>query len=270
MSDAPLVWIDCEMTGLDLEADALIEVACIVTDAELNPLGTGVNVVIKPPADAIEAMSEFVTTMHTTSGLITELDDGMTMADAQRAVMDYVKSQIGSNRAPLAGNTVGMDKAFLDRDMPELMELLALPRGRRQFHQGTGAPLVPPGVLQRPRQDGRPPRDGRHRGLDSRASLLPRDRIRAAARPRFGRREGRRGRRHGARSPSERALAANRKAVVCGDSLALVHFSLAVRPMVGVAQLVEHLVVVQAAAGSSPVTHPRRRRPLAHAGGLLA
>ena len=124
MSDAPLVWIDCEMTGLDLEADALIEVACIVTDGELNPLGTGVNVVIKPPADAMEAMSEFVTTMHTTSGLITELDEGMTMADAQRAVMKYVKSQIGSIRAPLAGNTVGMDKAFLDRDMPELMELL--------------------------------------------------------------------------------------------------------------------------------------------------
>ena len=124
MSDAPLVWIDCEMTGLNLEADALIEVACIVTDAELNPLGTGINVVIKPPADAIEVMSEFVTTMHTTSGLITELDAGMTMADAQRAVMEYVKSQIGSNRAPLAGNTVGMDKAFLDRDMPELMGLL--------------------------------------------------------------------------------------------------------------------------------------------------
>src|ERR1035437_1371864 len=91
MSDAPLVWIDCEMTGLDLEADALIEVAWIVTDAGLKPLGTGINVVIKPPAPAIEAMSEFVTTMHTTSGLITELDAGMTMADAQRAVMEYVK-----------------------------------------------------------------------------------------------------------------------------------------------------------------------------------
>ncbi len=112
------------MTGLDLEADALIEVACIVTDAELNPLGAGVNVVIRPPAAAIETMSEFVTTMHKTSGLITELDDGMAMADAQRVLIEYVKSKIGSNRAPLAGNTVGMDKAFLDRDMPELMELL--------------------------------------------------------------------------------------------------------------------------------------------------
>lgn len=124
MPDAPLVWIDCEMTGLDLTTDALIEVACIVTDAELKPLGAGVNVVIKPPADAIEAMGDFVRNMHVTSGLLPELDGGMTMADAQHAVVDYVKSQIGANRAPLAGNTVGMDKAFLDRDMPELMALL--------------------------------------------------------------------------------------------------------------------------------------------------
>lgn len=124
MADAPLVWIDCEMTGLDLENDALIEVACIVTDAELNPLGSGVNVVIRPPAKAIEAMGDFVRTMHVKSGLLPELDGGLTMADAQRKLIDYVTAQVGSTRAPLAGNTVGMDKAFLDRDMPELMELL--------------------------------------------------------------------------------------------------------------------------------------------------
>lgn len=124
MTDAPLVWIDCEMTGLDLTADALIEVACIVTDASLNRLGDGVSVVIRPPAGAVEAMSEFVTTMHTTSGLLPELEGGMTMEDAQRVVVDYVKSQVGSQRPPLAGNTVGMDKAFLERDMPELMGLL--------------------------------------------------------------------------------------------------------------------------------------------------
>ena len=124
MSDAPLVWIDCEMTGLNLAADALIEVACIVTDASLNRLGEGVSVVIRPPAGAIEAMSEFVTTMHVTSGLLPELENGLSMEDAQRIVVDYVKSQVGNTRAPLAGNTVGMDKAFLERDMPELMELL--------------------------------------------------------------------------------------------------------------------------------------------------
>ena len=124
MPEAPLVWIDCEMTGLDLTTDALIEVACIVTDAELNPLGRGVSVVIKPSAEALESMGDFVRTMHVTSGLLPELDAGMDMADAERIILDYVKAQIGSTRAPLAGNTVGMDKAFLDRDMPELMALL--------------------------------------------------------------------------------------------------------------------------------------------------
>ncbi len=124
MPEAPLVWIDCEMTGLDLTTDALIEVACIVTDAELTPLGHGVSVVIKPSPKALESMGDFVRNMHVTSGLLSELDGGMTMADAQQVVMDYVKAQIGSVRAPLAGNTVGMDKAFLDRDMPDLMALL--------------------------------------------------------------------------------------------------------------------------------------------------
>lgn len=124
MPDAPLVWIDCEMTGLDLTTDALIEVACIVTDAELNPLGDGISVVIKPPAEALDVMSDFVREMHVTSGLLPELEAGLTMQEAQQKVIDYVVEQAKGVRAPLAGNTVGMDKAFLDRDMPQLMELL--------------------------------------------------------------------------------------------------------------------------------------------------
>lgn len=124
MSDAPLVWIDCEMTGLDLATDALIEVACIVTDAELNSLGEGVSVIIKPPSDAVEVMTDFVRQMHVKSGLLPELDGGLTMEDAQRQLVDYVTAKVKGFRAPLAGNTVGMDKAFLDRDMPELMGLL--------------------------------------------------------------------------------------------------------------------------------------------------
>ncbi len=124
MTDAPLVWIDCEMTGLDLTTDALIEVACIVTDADLNPLGEGVSVVIKPPAEMLDVMTDFVRQMHVKSGLLPELDGGLTMEDAQRKVVDYVTAQVKGFRAPLAGNTVGMDKAFLDRDMPELMALL--------------------------------------------------------------------------------------------------------------------------------------------------
>ncbi|WP_062204243.1 oligoribonuclease [Demequina salsinemoris] len=125
MASDQLVWIDCEMTGLDLENDALVEVACLVTDAELNVLGEGVSVVIRPPAGAVEQMNDFVTKMHETSGLLPELEHGTTMEDAQQQVLAYVNKHIPAGaRPPLAGNTVGMDKAFLERDMPQLMERL--------------------------------------------------------------------------------------------------------------------------------------------------
>ncbi|WP_430867347.1 oligoribonuclease [Demequina aurantiaca] len=124
MADAPLVWIDCEMTGLDIEADALVEVACLVTDAELNVLGEGVSVVIKPSAESLAQMNDFVTNMHVNSGLLPELEGGTTMAEAQQLVLDYVKAHVPHGKAPLAGNTVGMDKMFLGRDMPELMDHL--------------------------------------------------------------------------------------------------------------------------------------------------
>lgn len=117
-----IVWIDCEMTGLDLRADALVEVAAVVTDSELNVLGEGVDVVIAPPAEAVEQMNDFVRDMHTTSGLIEELPGGMTLADAEQAVLDYVREWVPDpGKAPLAGNSVGTDKMFLDRDMPELV-----------------------------------------------------------------------------------------------------------------------------------------------------
>jgi len=124
MPEMPLVWIDCEMTGLDTVKDALIEVACLVTDAELNVLGEGISVVIRPTDTALEGMGDFVRQMHTTSGLITELDGGMTMADAEAAVLEYVRAHVPAGKAPLAGNTIGMDKAFLERDMPLLMSHL--------------------------------------------------------------------------------------------------------------------------------------------------
>lgn len=116
-----LVWIDCEMTGLSLEDDALVEVAALVTDYELNVLGDGVDLVIKPPAKALEQMNEVVTRMHTASGLITELDAGTTLRDAEEQVLDYVRQFVKEPRkAPLAGNTIGTDRAFLARDMTEL------------------------------------------------------------------------------------------------------------------------------------------------------
>jgi len=116
-----LVWIDCEMTGLDLENDALIEVAALVTDFDLNVLGDGVDVVVKPPAAALEQMIDFVRTMHETSGLLTLLDDGLAMAEAEAQVLGYVREHCpDGSRPPLAGNTVATDRTFLARDMPTL------------------------------------------------------------------------------------------------------------------------------------------------------
>jgi oligoribonuclease len=116
-----LVWIDCEMTGLDYVADALIEIACVVTDFELNPLGEGVDLVIKPPVEAMAQMDPFVRTMHEKSELITELDSGITLADAEGQVLAYVREHCTEgSRPPLAGNTVATDRAFIARDMPTL------------------------------------------------------------------------------------------------------------------------------------------------------
>jgi oligoribonuclease len=120
-----IVWIDCEMTGLDLSRDALIEVAVLVTDSQLDVLGEGLDVVIACPPEALETMPDVVRTMHTTSGLLEELSDGISMDEAQRLVMDYVREHVPDpGKAPLAGNTVGTDRGFLARDMPELDEHL--------------------------------------------------------------------------------------------------------------------------------------------------
>lgn len=116
-----IVWIDCEMTGLDLAHDALIEVAALVTDYELHELDAGMDVVIRPPAEALAQMDDFVRDMHTVSGLLRELPDGVTMAQAQEAVLAYIRSHVPeAGKAPLGGNTVGTDRRFLARDMPEL------------------------------------------------------------------------------------------------------------------------------------------------------
>ena len=128
MSDR-LVWIDCEMTGLDLSRDALIEVAVLVTDSDLNVLGDGIDVVIAPPADELpgllENMVEVVRAMHTASGLLEELAGGISMAEAQERILAYVREHVPEPRkAQLAGNSVGTDRGFLARDMPELEQHL--------------------------------------------------------------------------------------------------------------------------------------------------
>jgi oligoribonuclease len=116
-----LVWIDCEMTGLDLARDALIEIACIVTDGQLVPVDDGVDVVIKPPAEALDHMPEVVRDMHTASGLLDELGAGITLAEAQEQILAYVREHVHESRkVPLCGNSIATDRTFIARDMPEL------------------------------------------------------------------------------------------------------------------------------------------------------
>lgn len=116
-----LVWIDCEMTGLDLRRDALIEIAALVTDSELNILDAGIDLVIKPPQEAVEQMSQVVRDMHTTSGLLEALPGGITLAEAEDRVLEYVRTHVpGAKKAPLCGNSIATDRSFLARDMPAL------------------------------------------------------------------------------------------------------------------------------------------------------
>jgi len=116
-----LVWIDCEMTGLNPEADCLVEVAVVITNSELEILDEGLNVVIKPRPESWANMNDFVRNMHTESGLIHEVENGLELADAEQAILEYVKRFVPEARqAPLAGNTIGTDRMFLNRYMPEL------------------------------------------------------------------------------------------------------------------------------------------------------
>jgi oligoribonuclease len=116
-----LVWIDCEMTGLDPSFDEIVEIACIVTDAELNELDDGITLVVKPGEESFAGMDDFVVNMHTVSGLIEEIPGGIALGDAEQQVLDYVKTHVPEARkAPLAGSSVYVDRGFLARYMPEL------------------------------------------------------------------------------------------------------------------------------------------------------
>ncbi|WP_394552323.1 oligoribonuclease [Agromyces sp. MMS24-JH15] len=116
-----LVWIDCEMTGLDLDTDELVEIAVVITDYDLVPVDAGLSIVIKPDRSALENMPERVREMHTSSGLLEEIPNGVSVADAEYQVLEYVLQHVPEEqRAPLAGNTVGTDRAFLAKQMPRL------------------------------------------------------------------------------------------------------------------------------------------------------
>jgi oligoribonuclease len=120
-----LIWIDCEMTGLSLEKDVLVEIAVLVTDSDLNLIGEGVDVVIKATPEQLAGMNEFVTQMHTDSGLITEIAEGISLEEAEDAIVAYLESTgTVPGKSPLAGNSVSVDRNFITRDLPRLTEYL--------------------------------------------------------------------------------------------------------------------------------------------------
>lgn len=121
----PLVWIDCEMTGLDPKVDELVEIAVVITDEDLRVIDPGLDLVIQASDQALEHMDDFVTNMHTESGLIDEIATGLTLGEAQSQVLEYIKKFIPQQRVGvLAGNSVGQDRLFLLEYMPELVEHL--------------------------------------------------------------------------------------------------------------------------------------------------
>lgn len=120
MSDM-IVWVDCEMTGLDISIDEICEIAVVVTDSELNEVDPGLQLVVKPSDSAMANMGEFVTKMHTDSGLLSEIPGGISITEAEAQVLDYIKQWVLEARtAPLAGNSIGTDRMFLNRQTPLL------------------------------------------------------------------------------------------------------------------------------------------------------
>ena len=120
-----LIWIDCEMTGLDLEKDVLVEIAVLVTDSDLNVIGEGIDLVISATPEQLAGMNEFVTQMHTNSGLITEIPSGISVSAAEDLIIKYLESaSTVAGKSPLAGNSVSVDRSFITRDMPRLNDYL--------------------------------------------------------------------------------------------------------------------------------------------------
>lgn len=122
MSNTPadrIVWIDCEMTGLDVERDGLCEIAIVITDFDLQPVDTGMSIVIHPGDAALEQMDDFVRSMHRDSGLLDEIPHGVSAEEAEHRAIEYVNRHVGAGRRPLVGgNTIGMDRRFISKFLP--------------------------------------------------------------------------------------------------------------------------------------------------------
>ena len=125
-SDSPnLIWVDCEMTGLNLKKDVLVEIAVLVTDSQLNILGEGIDLVIKVEQEYLDGMGDFVREMHTASGLLLEIPNGVSLPQAEEKILEYLKKYApDAGKSPLAGNSVSVDRNFIARDLPLFNEYL--------------------------------------------------------------------------------------------------------------------------------------------------
>ena len=125
-SDSPnLIWVDCEMTGLNLKKDVLVEIAVLVTDSQLNILGEGIDLVIKVEQESLDGMGDFVREMHTASGLLLEIPNGVSLPQAEEKILEYLKKYApDAGKSPLAGNSVSVDRNFIARDLPLFNEYL--------------------------------------------------------------------------------------------------------------------------------------------------
>ncbi|HEY3673835.1 MAG TPA: oligoribonuclease [Acidimicrobiia bacterium] len=121
MNGERLVWLDLEMTGLDLDRHVIVEIAALVTDDDLEPVDEGIDLIVHQPPSALAEMDDFVRTMHTKSGLLPEIEAStLTLADAGAQVLGYVRGHVSEGSSPLCGNSIGVDRRFLDRQLPEL------------------------------------------------------------------------------------------------------------------------------------------------------
>ena len=266
-NDGRLVWIDCEMTGLDLASDALVEIAAVVTDSELNVLGDGVDIVIRPPDEAVAAHGPRGRRhAHRAPGCSTSCASGTTLADAEAQVLAYIREHVPEPRkAPLAGSSVYTDRGFIARDLPaldaylhyRLVDVSSIKElSRRWFPRAYFAA---------------PAKHGGHRAL---ADILEsieelryyREAVFVPAPGPDSATAREIASRYGTPPPAEgvetEAAADGRRRRAAPACRLLQPPGSSRRLMVGVAQLVEHLVVVQGAAGSSPVTHPTLFRRL--------